>query len=299
MIASHIDWPIVVKPLHSAASDGVVICRSTAELQQAFDSQCGVENSLGIRNNELLAQELLRGPEFVVDTVSCNGMHRVSDIWESHKTSTPQSDGRRFLYDYQSLLSPSAPQANVLQSYVFQVLDALGIEHGPAHAEVIITAEGPVLVEIGARLAGTQIPVFVNECTDKNPVQLTVDSYCDEKKFISESEHPYVIKKHARLLYLHANQSGRLKSFPSLHKIRSLSSYHQLNMQTSIGERLSKTIDLSTVAGVLELANNDISVLCGDHAQFSSMRDTGFFEIAPDDEGTDEGSRAEIGIRGG
>lgn len=55
-----------------------------------------------------------------------------------------------------TLVDPEDPVVDVLFSYVCQVLDATGVRNGPAHVEVMITDDGPRLIEIGARLAGAE-----------------------------------------------------------------------------------------------------------------------------------------------
>lgn len=54
-------------------------------------------------------------------------------------------------------------------------MDALGIQHGPGHGEVIVTNTGPVLVECGARphgAEGTFIPL-ARDCFGRDQVHST------------------------------------------------------------------------------------------------------------------------------
>ena len=48
-------------------------------------------------------------------------------------------------------------QSNLVE-YVCEALDAIGIQYGPAHTEVMLTADGPVLIEVGARPQGAIDP---------------------------------------------------------------------------------------------------------------------------------------------
>ncbi|WP_181442384.1 hypothetical protein [Streptomyces tateyamensis] len=41
-----------------------------------------------------------------------------------------------------------------IAAYVAQALTALGVENGPGHSELILTADGPVLIGTGARMHG-------------------------------------------------------------------------------------------------------------------------------------------------
>ena len=52
------------------------------------------------------------------------------------------------------------PNYKDLIEYNIKVVKALGIKVGPAHSEIILSKDGPVLVEIGARLNGAGFPDF-------------------------------------------------------------------------------------------------------------------------------------------
>ena len=119
-------------------------------------------------------QEFLRGIEYVVDSASSGGEHRVAAIWRckfpfttpnndcdvalcevgspsihhrSKNTAEPstnriESDDRRaingagFVLLGQRLLAPEEPEVALLTTYAFSVLNALEFQHGPSHMEV-------------------------------------------------------------------------------------------------------------------------------------------------------------------
>jgi hypothetical protein len=82
-------------------------------------------------------------------------VHRVAEIWRYTKRRGPASTP---IYDYEEPVPASSPEAHVLRSFAFSVLDALGITDTPAHTEVMLTPTGPVLIETGARLGGATAP---------------------------------------------------------------------------------------------------------------------------------------------
>ena len=49
-----------------------------------------------------------------------------------------------------------------IRDYVFAILDAVGFDWGMAHIELIVTANGPMLVEVNPRLVGAKIPRLLN-----------------------------------------------------------------------------------------------------------------------------------------
>ena len=75
----------VVKPCEGAGSDGVTICNSKQEVRDAFLKLDGTRNVLGLTTYEVLVQEYLVGDEYVVDTVSRDGVHKCVAIWKYDK----------------------------------------------------------------------------------------------------------------------------------------------------------------------------------------------------------------------
>src|SRR6266700_664528 len=142
-------YPVVVKPLSSSSTDHVFICRDAAQTEAAAESVLGSANLFEQPNTRALIQSYLEGTEYVLDTVSATGRRYVCGVWEYQKQT---SDTGRRTYDRNVLLDPDSHPVPELIGYVDRVLQALGIANGPAHAEVILTADGPALVEIAARL---------------------------------------------------------------------------------------------------------------------------------------------------
>ena len=63
--------------------------------------------------------------------------------------------------------------------YVHKVLDALEILNGASHAEVILTNDGPCLVEVGSRCHGGEGSWMgiTNSCYGYNQLQVNLDCY--------------------------------------------------------------------------------------------------------------------------
>ena len=51
-------------------------------MKRGFDKINGAINGLGVVNEGVLIQEFLEGKEYVVDSVSRDGKHKVMAIWE-------------------------------------------------------------------------------------------------------------------------------------------------------------------------------------------------------------------------
>lgn len=88
------------------------------------------------------------GTEFIVDVVSLQGRHKIMDIWKYKRTAV---NGAEFVYDTKELISCEGEVQKVLIDYTRSVLDAVGMMNGPSHNEIVMTTDGPVLVEVNAR----------------------------------------------------------------------------------------------------------------------------------------------------
>ena len=140
-----------MKPNQSAGSDDVFLCGSIGEVKRGFDKINGAINGLGVVNEGVLIQEFLSGKEYVVDSVSRDGKHKVTAIWEYDKR---EINGQFNVYFGMKIRAMDDDLMLSIVSYQRAVLDAVGIVNGPAHAEVMATATGPCLVEVGSRCHG-------------------------------------------------------------------------------------------------------------------------------------------------
>lgn len=174
-------FEVVLKPLESAGTEDVILCLSMEQAEKTFHSILGKINGLGIENNAVLLQEYLEGDEYVVDTASRNGQHKVIAIWKYDKRRVNDA---AFVY-FGLSVTPAVGVVNELIEYQFKVLDALGIRNGPAHGEVKFCRGSPVLIEVGSRCHGGEgawVPI-ANKCVGYNQVDAAIDSYLDPEAF--------------------------------------------------------------------------------------------------------------------
>ncbi|MEA2562136.1 MAG: hypothetical protein QOH06_3640 [Acidobacteriota bacterium] len=158
--AREVDYPCVAKPPADSSSKGVRLVRNDAELLEHFRRlHTWQVNDRGQRlTGEVLIESLLRGPEVSVETVAlAPGNVRVVGITAKHLSPPPLFV--EIGHDFSAALTQK--EAAVICDAVHAALAAVGFDFGPAHTEVRLTAEGPVVVEINPRLAGGMIPELV------------------------------------------------------------------------------------------------------------------------------------------
>ena len=85
------------------------------------------------------------GEEYVVDTVSRDGVHKCVALWKYDKRAANGVQGAVVYFGMQLLAADSDPALRQMIGYVEGVLDAIGIRNGAMHTEIKLEARGPVL----------------------------------------------------------------------------------------------------------------------------------------------------------
>ncbi|CAB3772818.1 ATP-grasp domain-containing protein [Paraburkholderia humisilvae] len=260
----HDHWPVVVKPLLSAGSDGVVICHDHADIHRAVYAALFHDNLLGGFNDSLLIQSYLEGPQFIVNTVSQRGTHHVTDAWHVDYRIVR---GGSMAMESMTLLDPDAPPSHALFDYTRRAISALGIENSPAHSELRITEQGPALIETGARLMGGMMDA-PSYAVAGLPTQAS--RFADLLAAPRDPVGPgtYERRRHLAKVFFVFGDSGRVTSTQGLRKLASLPSFHAHYRPLAPGARVWRTSDSLFCGGVVYLVHDDPLQIRLDIAQF-------------------------------
>ncbi len=269
------EWPVVVKPLDSAGTDGVTLCEDPAAVEAAFAAILGRPNALQGANEELLVQEMLRGAQFFVNSVSWEGQHRISEIWQDNKRRIAGN----LVYDYEELHPRHGEQQDAVADYVEEVLDALGIRFGPAHTEVMLTATGPVLVESGARLHGSTRDDVIDRCTPSHAA-ITAEAYIDPGSVARHAGRPYELAAANYCVMLISQHEGRIVGADGLRQIEALPTFAGSIAMLGPGDELKRTIDLFSCPGMIYLVDPDRERLKADYDRLRQLEAEGLYELA-------------------
>jgi len=272
----HGRWPVVVKPVESAATDQVHVCEDAAAVGRAFDGILGATNVLGSTNDAALVQEFLAGVELAVNTVSHAGRHHVAEVWRYAKRPGP--DGT-VVYDHEEALPAAAPLAVVAAGYVCRALDALGVRNGPAHSEVMHTGRGPVLLETGARLPGMVLPAAMTACFGVSQVELTVDAVVDPDGFDRLVGLPYTTRVHLRNVFLVSPRDGVLARDDQFQLLRDVPAFAGMSLSVRAGTRLRRTCDLWSSPGHVALAHTEASAVAAGHDRIRELEATVLYPV--------------------
>ncbi|WP_406861083.1 ATP-grasp domain-containing protein [Streptomyces sp. HUAS MG47] len=270
-------WPLVVKPADSAGTDNVYFCADTVELCTAFDRILRSRNLMGFANRTVVLQEFLAGTEYFANTVSVAGRHHVAEVWRYHKR--PGRNGSA-IYDYEEPLAPDDPAVVRIRPYLLSVLDALGVRQGPAHSEIMLTDQGPTLIESGARLAGSIIPEVVDRVFGTNHVDLTAEAIAAPEAFAArmDDEAP-TLHTNLRYVSLISPAAGRLTSVAPFDRIRALDSFAALSLGVDTGDLITPTVDSATSPGVCYLVHDDAEQIKRDYEALRAMELEDLYEV--------------------
>jgi biotin carboxylase/SAM-dependent methyltransferase len=277
-------FPVVIKPARSAGADGLYICRSLVEATRAFANLIGAATIFGEPITAVIAQEYASGYEIVVNTVSCKGWHRVTDLWRYSKTETP--DGRS-VYDGVELVPDFGEATDEILRYATAVLDALKISVGAAHIEIMVTADGPVLIECGARaMGGSFSQTLLRSCLGYTQLEMSLDAYLSPDTFRTRWDYPYTLRRYALFKFLSSVREGALDAIPGVTLLAGLPSVKGGNFLACLesGE-VERTVDLFTSPADIYLCHEDRNVLLEDFTLIRELEKEAqnlLFEMAPD-----------------
>lgn len=258
-------WPIIIKPVDAAATEGLSICNHPDEVKIALAYLLNFKSFLGHHFETAIAQPFITGTEYIVNTVSCLGEHYVSDIWVSHKFHTEHD----IIYDYMELLPANGIIQQTLSDYTIKVVDALGIRTGPGHSEVMLTTKGPVLIETNCRIMGLGIPPAIqSEALSHTQLSLTADAFVDHDAFKRHTSEAYRLNKHLVCVLHQVMLENAVVNESALELIEQLTSF-RLRKLSHLG-KVHKTKDLLTSPGWVVLMHEDENVI---HADIQRLRE--------------------------
>ncbi|MFJ3612692.1 ATP-grasp domain-containing protein [Streptomyces hydrogenans] len=154
-------FPVVVKPVDCGGSLMVSLCRDEEEYARARAVVHDPGEEVKFHPNPrrtAVVEEYVEGPEFSLDGwVDADGPHLAS-VTSKFLSAPPDF----FEMGHIATAPECSPHGEVLERFARQVVAAFDLTVGPFHIETrIVRDRGPVLIEVGARLAGDNIPELV------------------------------------------------------------------------------------------------------------------------------------------
>ncbi|TDB90692.1 ATP-grasp domain-containing protein [Actinomadura sp. KC216] len=164
--AARLGGACVVKPLSEAGGIGVRLCAGPEEAAEHYAAiaAAGTDRRGNPRPPGALVEKYAPGYQVSVEVVHTGRGHHVVGVTDGLFGGRPHFV--ELGETYPSLL-PEHVRRDCADVAV-RALGAIGHDFGAAHVEVRVTADGPVLIEVNARLAGAQITRLIHEAQGVN-----------------------------------------------------------------------------------------------------------------------------------
>lgn len=256
--------PLVVKPPLSAGSDKVFHIPARGDWRRAFrEILREVSKISGKKSESAVVQEQAIGTEFAVGTVSAKGKHYLAHLIRYNKIAV---NGRETVYDHVEFIPFDENAHTELFDYCQRVLDALGVRWGAAHTEIILTANGPRLIESVPRMCGGPVVRFAREATGSSQADRWVEIFADGDVRTKD----YVLKKPVVPVFLRSPDHGIISNAVALEKISNLPTLFEQFIWIRDGDHVVQTVDYLTSIGIIGLSG-DREAIFADYKKIREM----------------------------
>lgn len=236
----------IVKPADNSGSRGIYVVFDHTDKKVAMSAYDYSRKHS--RNGEVVVEEYMRGPEVSVETISFNGVCHVIQITDKLTTGAPHFV--EMGHSQPSMLEDSTKR--IIAEVAIAANHALGIESGPSHTEIIVTKEGPKIVELGARLGGDCITThLVPLSTGVNMVDACIRIAIGEKP---DLEIKYQLSSAIRYFQ---QKAGRIKRISGIDIAKQIPGVEEICIVHGNGESITNITDSASRMGFV-IAKSDM-----------------------------------------
>jgi biotin carboxylase len=242
-----IGLPVIIKPVNGSGSRGICSVNRMNELTGALADAQTV-------SHEILMEELISGRHIDVNGLFVNGIFQECGI--SERFFSPQPFHYP-LWGYQEAVLECEHTA-VIYQLVEKAARCLGIEAGPIKADMILTATGPILIEMSPRFHGDIGTSFVTPlATGASPVKAYF-AFLAGQRNASELLQPN-LSKLAGWIALFPDVHGRLKTVTGMEQVKQMKDIAHIFIRAQQGWQMKPPKDNTALAGFV--------VACGENLE--------------------------------
>jgi len=224
-IKEQITYPCISKPVDNSGSRGVMLINSELELYDSL--KYSFENG---RGGGVIVEEYLEGKEVSVEMIILNGRANVLAVTDKLTTGVPHFV--EMGHSQPSCLDTKT--IDLIKDLAMRAVKAVGIINGSAHVEIMITKNGPKMIELGARMGGDCITShLVPLSTGIDMIKATIQIALGEKPDISFKYH-----KGSAVRYLKTT-SGKIQNILGVKEAIKISGIQEISIVKTVGQSVS------------------------------------------------------------
>jgi biotin carboxylase len=242
--AEEIGPPLIVKPADSGGGGrGVSVVPVLGELDWAWEFAHPFA-----RNGRVMVEGFIDGTELTVEAIAHRGEVHVLAV--SDKVKPPLRTRVATSLNYPADLAPGMLER--VETIARAAVTSLGITDGPAHAELIVGHDGPVLVELGARGGGGHVFSTVVEAVSG------VDAVRESARVLAGDEPDLRVRRQAGCVYrLLSPVNGVVRAVHGLERARELPGVLAVGVTRKPGDVLGGLVDSLQRSGFAVVAGAD------------------------------------------
>lgn len=223
-ILPNLAYPCVMKPTDNAGNRGVCYISSEKEIIAQYDYSH--DNS---RSGRVIIEEYMEGQEVSVEIIVYKGVVHILAVTDKLTLGKPYFV--EIGHAEQSQKSPDVIAA--IKDLAIRAVKAVGIDNSPAHVEIMVTKDGPRMVELGSRMGGGCITThLVPLSTGIDMIKCVMDIAMGNEPDLKPK-----FKKASALRHI-IGLNGRITKIDGLMEARAVQGVTEVTMLKQIGEEV-------------------------------------------------------------
>ncbi len=221
-IRAKITYPCISKPVDNSGSRGVMLVNNEKELENAI-----AYSAKNGRGGGVIIEEYMVGPEVSVEVIAQDGVPYVIQITDKLTTGAPHFV--EMGHSQPSRLGDA--DLDKIRDLACRAVLAVGIKNGPAHVEIILTKDGPKMVELGARMGGDCITThLVPLSTGIDMIEATIRIACGEKPDLVSK-----FNKGSAIRFLDAS-NGTISAIEGIKNAENIDGVYEISFTKGVGD---------------------------------------------------------------
>ncbi len=221
-----LSYPCILKPTDNAGSRGVMLVNNKEDLDEAYE----FSRSNG-RSGTVIVEEYMIGREVSVEIIVYHGEVHILAVTDKLTTGAPHFV--ELGHNQPSVLPNDS--VKLIKDLAIRAVKSIGLTDGPAHVEIMLTDDGPKMVELGARMGGDCITThLVPYSTGIDMIKATIDIALG----IAPDIKPR-FQKGSAIRFL-TPDIGTVVSVKGIDEARSVSGIKDISVSVNIGDEVKE-----------------------------------------------------------
>ncbi|WP_158095049.1 ATP-grasp domain-containing protein [Gottfriedia luciferensis] len=241
-------YPLILKPSKGKSSTGISVINCEKQIEQAFEWSTNA-TAPRLDHSTLMIEPLLEGREFSVEIISENGEHFVFGIVEKF---VDQISKVEIGHVFPAELPRNTEES--IKEYVLKFLDSINLQNGFTHTDVILTADGPKIIETHLKPPGDKLPELIFDSIGINCIQFLIDQEAGipiKENILEQLKSKSKKNKTSAIWYSFVNFDGILETIQNKDEIKEMEGVAEFSQLISDGIHVSRlTSSYSRIAFV-------------------------------------------------